>query len=155
MLSISQMLNPEQGHPSSALSTTVSPIPTTSISPPIQDDPGDSNILSVEENVYLNRKTTLVKLFTYTRNAASIEYPATHAQRPVGHLFEIDPDNWFNPRLNFAYSQGEPSGSRTTERGKALSCPLLVDADGNAVPCKVSQFTCKSKRPTWLPVANH
>ncbi|KZP08487.1 hypothetical protein FIBSPDRAFT_901216 [Athelia psychrophila] len=150
---ISQLLNPEPASRpaehvrtsdasvnSSTLTTAVLPIPTSST--PI-DGPDDSNILSVQENVYLNRKTTLVKLFTYTRNAAAVEYPATHAQRPVGHLFEVDPDDWFNPRLNFAYSQGEPSGSRTTENGKAIFCQLLVDTDGNKVPCKVSQFTCQ------------
>ncbi|KZP03615.1 hypothetical protein FIBSPDRAFT_768689, partial [Athelia psychrophila] len=154
---ISQLLNPEPAsHPaehvrtsdasvnSSTLTTAVLPIPTSST--PI-DVPDDSNILLVQENVYLNRKTTLVKLFTYTRNAAAVEYPATHAQRPVGHLFEVDPDDWFNPRLNFAYSQGEPSGSRTTENGKAIFCQLLVDTDGNKVPCKVSQFTCNLQAP--------
>lgn len=158
MLSIQQLLNPEQAHStehirtgdtpasSSASTTPTSPAPTTSISSPI-DGLCDLDIPSVKENVYLNRKTTLVKLFTYNRNAATVEYPVTHAQRPVGHLFEIDPDSWFNPRLNFAYSQGEPSGSRTTENGKAIFCQLLADADGNKVPCKVSQFTCESSQP--------
>ncbi|KZP25255.1 hypothetical protein FIBSPDRAFT_909652 [Athelia psychrophila] len=101
------------------------------------------SILGIEENVFLNWKTTLAKLFTY-RNGMAIEYPATHAERPIGHLFKLNPDNWINPCTSFAYSQGEPKGrSRATERGKQIFCPLLVDANGDKVPCRVSHSTCQ------------
>ncbi|KAJ7437910.1 hypothetical protein B0H11DRAFT_1884881 [Mycena galericulata] len=47
--------------------------------------------------------------------------------------------DWLNPVRNFAYSQGEPRGS--TGR-KGVFCDLLVNSDGEKVPCKESHSTC-------------
>ncbi|KAF7975392.1 hypothetical protein HWV62_9607 [Athelia sp. TMB] len=152
MLSLSELLNPEVApdfeHPSltSPSLFTISPStpssrgssPTTSA-----NTTGNSDFLSVQDNVSLNRQTTLARLYTHARNS-SIEYPETDAHRPIGHLFEIDPSNWFNPRLGFAYSQGEPChGNQTIRYGKEILCKLLVDKEGRMVPCKLSQYTCQ------------
>ncbi|KZP19049.1 hypothetical protein FIBSPDRAFT_955798 [Athelia psychrophila] len=163
MLSLSQLLNPvaprppehsvttpisETSPPSELLSFTTPPALRTvpgliSQSPhaaPPTPSTDDHDIISVKDDVYLNRETTLARLFTYAQ-CITLEYPATNCNRPVGHLFEVDPDNWVNPRLNFAYSQGGPSGS--SKRGREMFCKLLVDVDGNEVPCKISQYTCQ------------
>jgi hypothetical protein len=62
-----------------------------------------------------------------------VEYPETSSGGSVGHLFNISPEDWANPRTNFAYSQGEPSGR--TKVGHSVQCKLLIDSDGNKVPC--------------------
>ncbi|KAJ6588090.1 hypothetical protein B0H19DRAFT_921880 [Mycena capillaripes] len=54
----------------------------------------------------------------------------------------MNSDNWQNPNLDFAYSQGKPAGqSLKTEE---FFCPLLVDNAGQLVPCVKRFSTCKS-----------
>ncbi|KAF7981503.1 hypothetical protein HWV62_33057 [Athelia sp. TMB] len=163
MLSLSQLLNPEplQSFEQPALPSVLpnTHVPSTSTFPGSiassrSPSPQDASlvagmdapgVLSVQENVFLNRKTTLARLYTYARGV-NVEYPTTDTGRPIGHLFEIDPNNWFNPRLSFAYSQGEPCGNQTSRNGGDIFCALLVDKDGQRVPCKISQYTCQGSK---------
>jgi len=93
----------------------------------------------IEHNVCLNQKTTLRFLFRYPLGT-TIEYPETSAEGSVGHLFEVSPDKWSNPRLSFAYSQGAPTGRMKS--GHHTFCPLLVDDIGQEVPCREVHSTC-------------
>jgi hypothetical protein len=94
---------------------------------------------TMERNVRLNRKTTLSTLFRYPLGT-TIEYPETGAKESVGHLFEVAQDGWSNPRLYFAYSQGAPSGR--TKTGSYVFSSLLVDDNGEKVPCQEVHATC-------------
>jgi hypothetical protein len=94
---------------------------------------------TTEHSIFLNRKTTLKTLYRYPLGAV-VEYPETSVEGSVGHLFEVSLDDWSNPRMNFVYSQGEPSGR--TKRGSTIWCELLVDSDGTKVPCQEVHSTC-------------
>ena len=93
----------------------------------------------VEHNVCLNRNTKLHLLFRYLQGTI-VEYPETSTAGPVGHLFEVSPDDWTSPQLNFTYSQGAPTGRMKT--GSHVFCPLLVDDNGEMVPCQEVHSTC-------------
>jgi hypothetical protein len=108
--------------------------------PPVHRQPEPSP--TIRNNVYLNPKTTLSVLYTFEDINAWVEYPETNPDRPVGYLFRRDPDNWYNPVRNFAYSSGEPSGR--TRRGHEVENPLLIDRNRMKVPCVVAHSTCKS-----------
>ncbi|KIK91467.1 hypothetical protein PAXRUDRAFT_34934 [Paxillus rubicundulus Ve08.2h10] len=55
----------------------------------------------------------------------------------------MDPSQpWYNPATSFAYSLGEPKGSRGG-LARAVYCNLLQDSEGNQVPCWESHATCK------------
>ena len=94
---------------------------------------------TVEYNVSLNRKTSLDILYHYPLGAI-VEYPETSSEGCIGHLFDVLPDDWSNPRSNFVYAQGEPSGR--TKAGHYIWCNLLVDSDGEKVPCREVHSTC-------------
>lgn len=97
----------------------------------------------VEHDVIINRKTKLSTLYRYPPNTY-IEYPET-SEEPIGHLFELDPQNWQRPTLDFTYSQGKPDGqSLKTEE---INCPLLVNIHGELVSCVKSFSTCKLCQP--------
>ncbi|KIK75466.1 hypothetical protein PAXRUDRAFT_36981 [Paxillus rubicundulus Ve08.2h10] len=54
----------------------------------------------------------------------------------------MDPSQlWYNPATSFAYSLGEPKGSRGG-LARAVYCNLLQDSEGNQVPCRESHATC-------------
>jgi hypothetical protein len=151
-LAISDLLNPEStcmgaaspAH-SQSFSSTPSPLsrpPHRSLirSPEISPLPQSSlasEAISVEYGVYFNRQTTLVKLNRYALDA-NVEYPECSELGPIGHLFEMDPDNWSNPALNVVYSRGAPSGR---SKGSVV-CPLLVDREGVQVLCSERHTTC-------------
>ena len=97
---------------------------------------------TIQHDVFLNRKTTLNTLYHYPLGAV-VEYPETSSKGSIGHLFEISPDNWSNPRTNFVYSQGEPSGR--TKSGSSIRCVLLTDIDGKEVPFREVHSTCMYK----------
>jgi len=101
--------------------------------------PAPSPLPTIERDVRLNRKTTLRTLFRYPLGT-TIEYPETSSNGSVGHLFEVAPDEWSNPHLNFAYSQGAPTGR--TQTGNYTFCSLLVDDNGEEVPCQEVHATC-------------
>jgi hypothetical protein len=122
--------------PSPPRSQTSSPPRSQTSSPP--RNPGRTT----QYNVSLNRKTTLKTLYRYPPQSV-VEYPETSSEGPIGHLFDLSPDNWSNPRLDFVYSQGEPSGR--TRAGFSLLCELLVDSNGNKVPCREVHYTCMYK----------
>ena len=137
MLSIQDLLNPAPAH---VFCPGVSPArePHTqslSSSSPSRGSsvPSPSGLLfDLEHNIKINRTTSVSKLFRYPLDTI-IEYPETSVNGAIGHLFDISPDNWLNPRLNFAYSQGKPSGR--TKRGHEVYCDVLVNEDGVQVPC--------------------
>ena len=122
------------------ISDLLNPIPTVdSLGSSANKDGTTPAPVSVRHNVKLNRKTTLVRLYTYPLGSY-VEYPQSSAQGPVGHLFRVDPAKWENPVLNFAYSRGEPSGR--TRNGEVVYCEILVDNDGIRVPCQERHTTC-------------
>jgi hypothetical protein len=112
---------------------TLSPPRSHTSSPTRSDQP------SVRHHVLLNQKTTLVSLYHHPRGTI-IEYPETSSKGSIGHLFEVAPENWSNPRLNFVYSQGPPTGR--TKAGDHVRCTLLVDDKGEEVPCREIHATC-------------
>lgn len=134
-LSINDMLNPE-GDPCptnddpepSNTSTSISsgPVPPLCVAtqPPKH----------IDRNVRLNRKTILASLCHY-KVGTLVDYPETH-QDGFGHLFDLDLKNWSDPTSAFAYSMGNPSGSRDG------TCELLKGEDGVNVPCRVYHYTC-------------
>jgi len=101
----------------------------------------------IQHNVKINRQTILDTLYVYPPGIIA-EYPQTKANGRVGHLFEIDPEvEWHNPANSFAYSLGEPKGSRVGSKSGgrgALTCALLVDSQGSLVPICKSHATCMS-----------
>ncbi|KAJ7222651.1 hypothetical protein C8J57DRAFT_1094515 [Mycena rebaudengoi] len=119
--------------------STLPPSPST-------PHPSDFNILISPTpplrqtyNERVSRQTILSTLFHYPVNSI-VEYPATSAQGSVGHLFEMDPENWMCPSLNITYSLGSPRGQ--TLAGSSVKCQLLVDSKGVAVPCIEKHSTC-------------
>ena len=58
---------------------------------------------TAEYNVSLNRKTTLKTLYHYPLGVI-VEYPESSSEGCIGHLFDISPDDWLNPRSNFVYA---------------------------------------------------
>lgn len=135
-LSVYSLLNPTETH-------NVHAFPTQVPNPTRQSTPESHSTLpsapSIQHNVYINRKTTLKTLYTYYDIHTLVEYPQTDHSTPIGHLFHLDPSDWHNPTLNFAYSLGVPSGrSRTHE---SITCALLEN-EGAPVPCAVTHFTC-------------
>ena len=122
--------------PSSSSRTTATAQPT---SPPLTP-PLDS--VSITLDVVLNRKTTLSTLYEHPLHAY-VEYPQISAEhdRPVGHLFRLDPNKWRTPEVDFAYSHGAPTG--WTQIGKEVYCRILVDQNtGTEVPCSERHSTC-------------
>lgn len=109
--------------------------PLAVLTPPTAQD----TLLATGQDFILNKKTSLQKLYRY-RTGTVLEYPETSRTGAVGHLFEMCPEDWVNPRLSFAYSQGAPEGRK--KLGDYTFCKLLVDEDGEQVPCRESHFTC-------------
>ena len=141
MLSIQDLLNPASAdifHPGVSPAREPHAQSLSSSSSPSR---GGSVPLSelFEHNIKINRTTSVSKLFRYPLGTI-IEYAETSVNGAIGHLFKVSPDNWLNPRLNFAYSQGKPSGR--TKRGHHVYCDVLVNEDGVQVPCRESHFTC-------------
>lgn len=101
----------------------------------------DSILLSTRQDVRIGPRNTLKTLYHYSR-AATLEYPETSGTGKIGHLFDISPDDYHNPRLSFAYSQGSPSGRGAV--GMPMYSTLLTDDDGELVPCQESHYTCES-----------
>jgi hypothetical protein len=100
-----------------------------------------------ENDVYLNYKTMLATLYRYPPNTY-IEYPETGTE-PIGHLFQLDPQNWERPNLDFAYSQGKPAGQSL--KNEEITCPILVDGMGELVPCIRRFSTCEFLNVKLIP----
>lgn len=98
----------------------------------------DSEI-PTRQNVQLNRQTTLETVYYYPVNTL-VEYPETSVNGRIGHIFSLDPLNWINPVLNFAYSLGGSHGM--SQRDRSVTTALLVDDLGDPVPCRESHTTC-------------
>ncbi|KAJ3718511.1 hypothetical protein C8R42DRAFT_554160, partial [Lentinula raphanica] len=90
-------------------------------------------------NVKINRQTTVEELYHYTQNT-KIEYPKTAADgKAIGHLFDMDNTQaWISPSRSFAYSLGEPRGLT-----RNVYTDVLVNSDGEKVPCNVLYSTCQ------------
>jgi hypothetical protein len=131
-LAISDLLNPILPSSSSSLSVESNnsePIPEMVTLAPA----------SVQYNVKLNCKMTLMKLYHYDLSSY-VEYPKSSMQGPIGHLFHVNPMNWENPALNFAYSCRKPSGH--TKEEEVVYCILLTDGNGEEVPCQECHTIC-------------
>lgn len=99
-----------------------------------------NSLVEVRHNVRVNRRTTLSTLYIY-QPGTSIEYPVTSSKEYVGHLFSVPKTSqWYNPIQDVLYSRGPPSGS--SHAGNDVYCEILVTADGEKVPCRVSHWTC-------------
>lgn len=104
------------------------------------DDPSLTPlVLSVKHKVQINRQTIVSELFHYAKNTA-VEYPKTTSNNnPIGHLFDMDlSKEWVLPAQCFSYSQGKPDGTRHN-----VFTNILVDSNGETVPCSVHYSTCK------------
>ncbi|KAF9232366.1 hypothetical protein BU15DRAFT_90674 [Melanogaster broomeanus] len=70
----------------------------------------------------------------------------------------MDPSQpWHNPATSFAYSLGEPKGSRGGS-GLTIYCDLLRNSEGIQVPCRESHATCKVLKKThtfWTAIHTH
>jgi hypothetical protein len=98
----------------------------------------DSEILT-RHNAQLNQQTTLETVYYYPVNTL-VEYPETSVNGRIGHIFSLEPLNWINPILNFAYSMGGSHGM--SQRDRSVTTTLLVDDLGVPVPCRESHTTC-------------
>ena len=118
--------------PSMSPSTDSSSVGTPSRLPP--------SSVSWESDVSLTRYTTLSRLFRYTKGTI-LEYPETHSDHSIGHLFEMDAVNWVNPVDYIAYSRGAPMGG--SKKNKPAFCDVLRDSvTGECVPCREFHTTC-------------
>lgn len=94
---------------------------------------------TVRYNVKISHRTTLAKVIFHPEGQL-VDYPETSAHEFIGHVIPVSLDSdWINPVRNFAYSRGEPKGGERSN----LRCPLLVDANGNEVPCYETHDTCE------------
>lgn len=124
--------------------TTEFPFPTTAQerlpSQPLLSPSFETHSPTVRFNVFINRKTTLEKLYTY-HASTTVEYPETSSTGSVGHLLPLirSGTSWVNPARNIAYSQGEPRG---TSGKNYVECPVLIDDSGKPVPCRTLHSTC-------------
>lgn len=138
MLSISELLNPITSNSSPSNPRSVARAAPSDLS----TSPSTAPNLHYhrEEKVRITRQTTLHRLYHYKANVL-VEYPETHETETIGHLFEQDVE-WIKPWNGFVYSLGRPSGqTKATERH---FCDVLVDVEGNKVPCRVLFWTCMS-----------
>lgn len=101
-----------------------------------------TDMIVVEENVKITKYTTLSKLYRYPPGM-TVEYPetSTDSSRPVGHLFHINPDDFYLPWRDFSYSNGAPDGG--LRPGETVTIPLLVDGAKRVVPCLQRHATCE------------
>jgi hypothetical protein len=111
MLSWAELLNP-------APNITCPAIPV-----PVTPSLCQTTSYKVDYNVQVTRQLTLSRLYTY-HPGTLVEYPETTAAGHIGHLFELDADNWITPTAAFAYSQGGPRGR--SKKHQSLQCQLLV-----------------------------
>ncbi|KAJ7481504.1 hypothetical protein FB451DRAFT_1170708 [Mycena latifolia] len=105
-----------------------------------RDNPGPPAELTIEHNVKISSKTTLKTLYRHPPGTV-VEYPTSSAEGTIRHLFHVDPQNWYLPWVNFAYSRGSPD--RGTKLGETFSTPLLVDQNGDEVDCQTRHSTCQ------------
>ncbi|KAK0473625.1 hypothetical protein IW261DRAFT_1569712 [Armillaria novae-zelandiae] len=108
-------------------------------------------LLLARENIYLNQKTTLARLHIYDTIGAYVEYPESICSdgSAIGYLFQLDPNDWHNLMLNFAYSLGEPSGR--TKKGNEILVDLHLlhfgETSGNgSIPCVKVHKTCQGSK---------
>lgn len=104
----------------------------------LTNTPSDSSP-NVRFNVKLNASTVLAKVLEYPAGTV-LQYPetsATHGEH-IGHIIVMSSESWYNPARDFAYSRGSPNGST----GKNLLVSVLVDEQGNRVPCTEYHATC-------------
>ncbi|KAH7917224.1 hypothetical protein BV22DRAFT_1026787 [Leucogyrophana mollusca] len=135
--------SPRTSSSSASSQRSLSPPTLRSLSPcGKKDTAGAAHLLSTSYKVPSTKKTLLDVLYHYSRGVL-IEYPETTLTPTgsVGHLFEMDPEDWFNPVSMFAYSQGSPRGG--TNKGAWVTCEVLKDENGELVPCREVHSTCQ------------
>ncbi|KAJ7194417.1 hypothetical protein GGX14DRAFT_576364 [Mycena pura] len=87
-------------------------------------------------DVQITSKTTLEKLYTWPAGTV-LEYPETSATGSIGHLFPI---STFTLTRNMMYSTGDPKGGPGKKH--PVFVDILLDDNGQKVPCKLSFKTC-------------
>lgn len=96
----------------------------------------------VKYNIKVNKCTTIQTLYEYPLGTI-VEYPTTSISNNltecVGHLFQVDPENWINPLRNITYSCGPPEGEHSP-----VTCELFKDSKQQYISCKKSTKTCAS-----------
>ncbi|KAK7015645.1 hypothetical protein R3P38DRAFT_3321572 [Favolaschia claudopus] len=135
---------------SSQIPSSVSPA-SSHLGPPSVDTacfqksptPETPAVVKRRTNVAVNRITTLEVLYEYPVGY-TLEYPETSSTGSIGHLFHIDPDNWEDSNLEYAYSRGGRMGRSVL--GATVKCLLLVDAEGIAVDCSERHTTCEGSK---------
>jgi hypothetical protein len=125
----------------------LNPAPDVTCPAPITPSLCHTASYKVNYNVQATRQLTLSHLYTY-HPGTLVEYPETTVAGHVGHLFELDADNWVNPTNAFAYSQGLPGGR--SKKSQMRYCQLLVDREGHTVPCHVAHSTCMRRSLIYM-----
>ncbi|KAJ7624127.1 hypothetical protein DFH06DRAFT_1340161 [Mycena polygramma] len=95
---------------------------------------------TLEYDVHIAEKSRVAALYRYPLGA-TVEYPESGEELAVGHLIPIDPAADLLPWADFAYSRGSPDGGWA--KRDVFFTHLLVDSDGNRVPCKKRHTTCQ------------
>lgn len=98
---------------------------------------------SVSYDIELNRQTTLSKLYHYALDTC-LEFPESSSlddTGPVGHMFQLDPQNWTRPVLDFVYSRGSPKGF--SKKSEPVYNSLFVNpTTGDLIPLRTKHSTC-------------
>ncbi|KAK0437281.1 uncharacterized protein EV420DRAFT_1487181 [Desarmillaria tabescens] len=133
VLSVSELLNPVDAKP-----------PTSSTGSHTPDSfSSDVTPFKVEHNVRINQRT-LASTVYHHKSMEVIEYPETtpDSQTSIAYILHMkSTDKPYNPARNFAYSAGKPSG-----QSKGHFTKVLLDRDGQPVPCLVDYSTCRGIR---------
>ncbi|KAL0571531.1 hypothetical protein V5O48_010432 [Marasmius crinis-equi] len=137
-LTLQDLLNPADtpNIPPNPIPQNTTPSPAIPI--PVHLQP---NATILHTDYKLNHKTNLSKVYQYAVSAFT-EYPETGAtfDDAIGHLFEMDPQQWYNPARNFAYSRGRPDGQISGTSTVSLLVSSITD---ERVPCTVRHSTCQ------------
>ncbi|KAJ7117533.1 hypothetical protein C8R44DRAFT_626720 [Mycena epipterygia] len=103
--------------------------------------PAEPSRPTTRYNLKITERTKLSILYEYPLGPV-IEYPETSEEGdPVGHLFQMDPQNWFCPSQNMVYSKGEPKGC--SKAGHYAECEVLLDSQGRYARCVEKHWTCQ------------
>ena len=134
---------------SGLLETHSAPPSRPAANPPLLNSsrtPINFSPIRVEHNVQLTRETKLSTLYIYEDPDFDLEYPETSTEGAIGYLLRRDPQNWTNPLLDLAYSNGKPGGQ--TARNKAKPCSLLRDPsdENNEILCIRVHSACMLRK---------
>ncbi|SJL10637.1 uncharacterized protein ARMOST_14028 [Armillaria ostoyae] len=130
VLAISELLNLVNAKPSTLSTGSHAP----------DSLPSDVTPFKIEHNVHINQRT-LASTVYHHKSKDVIEYPETtpNSLTSIAYILHMEStDKPYNPARNFAYSAGKPSG-----QSKGHFTKVLLDRDGQPVPCLVDYSTCR------------